>query len=47
VTERDGDSQDLRPQATRHAIEVPNDLGEEGVGIELLDRGFQECTGPR
>jgi hypothetical protein len=47
MAERDGDGQDLRPQPTRDPIEVPDHLREEIVGIELLDRGFQECAGPR
>ena len=25
----------------------PDDLGEEGIGIEFLDRGLQQCAGPR
>jgi len=47
VTECDGDGQDLRPAPPRDAIEVPDDLDEEGIGIELLDRGLQQRAGPR
>jgi len=47
VTERDGNGQNLRPAPPRDAIEVPDNLGEERIGIELLDRGLQQCAGPR
>ena len=47
MAKRDGDREDLWPALTRDAIEVPDDLREEIVGIELLDRGLQERAGPR
>jgi len=40
VAEADGDGQDLRPSPTWDPIEVPDNLGEEIVGIQLLDRGL-------
>jgi hypothetical protein len=40
VAERDGDGQDLRPSPTRDPIEVPDDLREQIVGVQLLDRGL-------
>jgi hypothetical protein len=40
VAKRDRDSQGLGPEPARDAIEVPDDLREEIVGIELLNRGF-------
>ena len=46
VAERNGDGEGLWPTPTRHAIEITDDLGEEIVGIELLDRGCEECAGP-
>jgi hypothetical protein len=47
VAERDSDGEDLWPEPPRHTIEIADDLREEIVGIELLDRGFQERAGPR
>ena len=53
VVERDaqpggdhGDREDLRPAPTGDAIEIPDDLREEIVRVELLDRGLQERSGP-
>jgi hypothetical protein len=47
VAKCDGDCEDLRPTLTRDTIEVPDDLREEIVGIQLLDRGFQQRSRPR
>ena len=46
MAKRDGDSQGLWPEPWRDAIEIPDDLGEEIVGIELFDRGLQERARP-
>ena len=46
MTQRDGDGEDLRPEPTWDTIEVADDLREEIVGIELLDRGLQQRSGP-
>jgi hypothetical protein len=42
VAKCNGDREDLWPAPTRDAIEVPDDLREEIVGIQLLDRGLHE-----
>jgi hypothetical protein len=46
VAKGDRDSQDLWPEPTRNAIEVPDDLRKEIVGIELLDRRLHQRTRP-
>ena len=46
MAERDGDRDHARPLPRRDPIELANEFGEEIVGIELLDRGFEECAGP-
>jgi hypothetical protein len=40
VAKRDGDCEDLGPAPTWDLIEVPDDLREKIVGIQLLDRGL-------
>jgi hypothetical protein len=46
VPKRDRDGQGAGPEPRRDPIEIPNDLREEIVGIQLFDRGLQENAGP-
>jgi len=46
VAECDRDGQGLWPEPTWDAIEIPNDFCKETVGIQLLNRGLQECARP-
>src|SRR5207247_4484142 len=46
VAERDRNRDDVRPSPRRHAIEVAHEFREEIVGIQFLDEGLQERTGP-
>jgi hypothetical protein len=46
VAKRDGDRDDARPLPPWYAIEVPNQLGEEVVGVQFLDKQLQECARP-
>jgi hypothetical protein len=47
VAERDGYGEDVRPVPPRYAIKVANQLGEQVVGVELLDDQLQEGSRPR
>jgi hypothetical protein len=46
VAKRERHGQGVRPEPRRDSIEIPDDLREEIVGIQLLDRGLQERAGP-
>ena len=46
MAERDSDRKHARPLPCGHTIELAHQLGEEIVGIELLDDQLQECTRP-
>jgi hypothetical protein len=40
MAKRERDGQGVRPEPRRDPIEIPDDLREEIVGIQLLDRGL-------
>jgi hypothetical protein len=46
MAKRERDGQGVRPEPRRDPIEIPDDLREEIVGIQLFDRGLQERAGP-
>ena len=47
MPERDGERDDLRPTASRDAIEIANELRKEVVRVEFPDDQLQECARPR
>jgi hypothetical protein len=46
VAKRDGDRDNARPLPPWYAIEVPNQLREEVVGVQFLDEQLQERARP-
>jgi hypothetical protein len=47
VAKRDRDGEGVGPMPRRDAIEIPDDLCKQTVGVQLLDRGLQQLARPR